>query len=178
MFRPSVPCVDAMAGGLYASLDAFLDAGGEWLRSINPAVPQVYDPRASSFDASWYSPPREVFEDMLIAAVLFPAMLWHASTLKWTVALTAAPDRVYHPSSGAAGGAVDPADVWAGKSRYGVDGGVTPRTARASGWARFMHAADVAQQVRQEGGGLVPLCCCVVETAVRLGDFACRWPQL
>jgi hypothetical protein len=152
-----------MAGSLSASFNAFLDAGGEWLRGINPAIPQSYDPKTSSFDACWYSPPREVFEDMLIAAVMFPAMLWYASRLWWTVALPAAPDAVYHPAAGGSSGAVDPADVWAGKRRYGVDGGVTPRAAHVSSWARFLHWADVAQQVG-EGGG-------------EGGSFACVAPR-
>lgn len=101
--------------------DAFFEAGGQWLRSLNPSIPDVYVDTGSSYPAAWFVPPAQHFRDIFIATICFVPMLIigfiyskDRRSTGWVDVIPAKAQRVSH------------AAVWANKHKenivHGADG--------------------------------------------------------
>ena len=120
-----------------ATMDVFFEMGGEHLYSLNRDIPLALQPGHSTNDAAWYTPAREVFEDMCIAAAIFPVLVVVAARMRWRVAIPRQP-------------AVD--DVGLGDVVRAATQGVTAAVAhsgrggRLTRWQWLLAGADYAQR--------------------------------
>lgn len=103
------------------AIDAFFQAGGAWLKSLNPNIPDVYVDNGSSYTAAWFVDPVTHFRDVFIASAFFIPMLAYAimsgsrsttgGAASWVEVIPAKPEPVSH------------AAIWSNKHKENITHG-------------------------------------------------------